>query len=44
MRKQISAGLGASISGLPYWTMDTGGYTMQNKFAHNPMSAAHEEE
>jgi alpha-D-xyloside xylohydrolase len=44
MAKQIPAGLGASISGLPYWTMDTGGYTMQYKFAHEPMTAASEEE
>lgn len=32
MAKQIPAGLGISISGVPYWTMDTGGYTMQRKF------------
>ena len=32
MAKQISAGLGFSISGVPYWTMDEGGYTMQRKF------------
>ncbi len=44
LAKQIPAGLGASISGLPYWTMDTGGYTMQNKFAHEPMTTADEEE
>jgi alpha-D-xyloside xylohydrolase len=44
LAKQIPAGLGASISGLPYWTMDTGGYTMQNKFAHEPMTAADEDE
>jgi alpha-D-xyloside xylohydrolase len=44
MAKQIPAGLGASISGFPYWTMDTGGYTMQNKFAREPMTAADEEE
>jgi alpha-D-xyloside xylohydrolase len=44
LAKQIPAGLGASISGLPYWTMDTGGYTMQNKFSHEPMTAADEEE
>jgi alpha-D-xyloside xylohydrolase len=37
MGKQIAAGLGASISGLPYWTMDTGGYTMQRKFSQEPM-------
>ncbi|MGD0830852.1 MAG: TIM-barrel domain-containing protein [Terracidiphilus sp.] len=44
MAKQISAGLGASISGLPYWTMDTGGYTMQGKFSHEPMTASNRDE
>jgi alpha-D-xyloside xylohydrolase len=44
LAKQIPAGLGASISGLSYWTMDSGGYTMQYKFAHEPMTAADEEE
>lgn len=44
MAKEIAAGLGASISGLPYWTMDTGGYTMQRRFAQEPMSAADQEE
>jgi alpha-D-xyloside xylohydrolase len=33
LRKQITAGLGFSIAGTPYWTSDTGGYTMQNRFA-----------
>jgi len=32
MAKQITAGLGMSISGVPYWTMDEGGYTMQRRF------------
>ena len=44
MAKQIAAGLGASISGLPYWTMDTGGYTMQRKFEREPMTDANREE
>ena len=44
MAKQIAAGLGASISGLPYWTMDTGGYTMQRKFEQEPMTSASQEE
>jgi len=44
MAKQIAAGLGASISGLPYWTMDSGGYTMQHKFSAEPMTASDEEE
>ncbi|HWA88182.1 MAG TPA: TIM-barrel domain-containing protein [Opitutus sp.] len=32
LAKQISAGLGYSISGTPYWTMDIGGYTMDARF------------
>ena len=33
LRKQITAGLGFSIAGTPYWTTDTGGYTMERRFA-----------
>jgi len=44
MAKQIPAGLGASISGLPYWTMDTGGYTMQHKFSQEPMTPESQDE
>jgi len=33
LRKQITAGLGFSISGTPYWTSDTGGYTMEPRLA-----------
>jgi alpha-D-xyloside xylohydrolase len=44
MAKQVTAGLGASISGLPYWTMDTGGYTMQQRFARQPMKPEDQEE
>jgi alpha-D-xyloside xylohydrolase len=44
MAKQIPAGLGLSISGVPYWTQDAGGYTMQNKFsARNPKPEDEEE-
>ncbi|MGD0903065.1 MAG: TIM-barrel domain-containing protein [Terracidiphilus sp.] len=44
MAKQIPAGLGLSISGLPYWTMDIGGYTMQDKFSTaNPKPEDEEE-
>ncbi|MEO6994618.1 MAG: TIM-barrel domain-containing protein [Lacunisphaera sp.] len=32
MRKQIPAGLGFSISGLPYWTMDSGGFSVPDRF------------
>ena len=33
MRKQIVAGLGFSISGLPYWTMDSGGFSVPSRFS-----------
>jgi alpha-D-xyloside xylohydrolase len=32
MKKQIAAGLSYSISGMPYWTMDIGGYALPGKF------------
>jgi alpha-D-xyloside xylohydrolase len=38
--KQIAAGLGISIAGVPYWTTDTAGYTMQAKFVNKPEFAA----
>lgn len=33
MRKQIPAGLGFSVSGLPYWTMDVGGFSVPARFS-----------
>jgi alpha-D-xyloside xylohydrolase len=33
MRKQISAGLGFSISGVPYWTFDSGGFAVPPRFS-----------
>lgn len=37
MRAQIMAGLGFSISGMPYWTMDVGGFSVPARFsAENP--------
>ncbi len=44
LAKQIPAGLGFSVSGVPYWTMDTGGYTMQSKFSTPDMKPADQEE
>ncbi|HEY0794754.1 MAG TPA: TIM-barrel domain-containing protein [Acidisarcina sp.] len=44
MAKQIPAGLGMSISGVPYWTMDIGGYTMQQKFAAKPQKPEDQDE
>ena len=37
MRKQIPAGLSFSVSGIPYWTMDIGGFSVPARFStHNP--------
>jgi alpha-D-xyloside xylohydrolase len=35
MRKQIAAGLGFSISGMPYWSMDSGGFAVPARFSSN---------
>jgi alpha-D-xyloside xylohydrolase len=32
MKAQISAGLNFSMSGLPYWTMDIGGFSVEGRF------------
>ncbi len=34
MKAQISAGLNFSISGIPYWTMDIGGFCVENRYAN----------
>jgi alpha-D-xyloside xylohydrolase len=40
MRKQIQAGISFSISGMPYWTMDVGGFSVPPRFsARNPKPA-----
>jgi alpha-D-xyloside xylohydrolase len=37
LRQQIPAGLGFSISGIPYWSMDVGGFSVPARFsAQNP--------
>ena len=33
MRAQITAGLGFCLSGLPYWTMDSGGFSVPSRFS-----------
>lgn len=33
LQKQIPAGLGFSLSGVPYWTMDIGGFSVPARFA-----------
>lgn len=32
MRNQMAAGLNLSMCGLPYWTMDIGGYTVERRY------------
>lgn len=42
MKHQISAGINFSMSGLPYWTMDIGGFVVPSKF-EQPTKADTEE-
>jgi alpha-D-xyloside xylohydrolase len=44
MRKQIPAGLGFSLSGIPYWSMDIGGFSVPPRFSRKDASAADVEE
>lgn len=32
MKAQISAGLNFALSGIPYWTMDIGGFSVENRY------------
>jgi len=43
-RAQIPAGLGFSISGLPYWTTDSGGFAVPPRWATDAMTPADREE
>jgi alpha-D-xyloside xylohydrolase len=44
LRQQIPAGLGLSVSGLPYWTMDIGGFSVPPRFSAKKPTAADKEE
>ncbi|HBF35615.1 TPA: alpha-xylosidase, partial [Candidatus Sumerlaeota bacterium] len=44
MRVQVSAGLGFCLSGMPYWTMDIGGFSVPARFASGKPKAADVEE
>ena len=44
LRQQIAAGLGFSVSGLPYWTMDIGGFAVPTRFSRKDATAADVEE
>jgi alpha-D-xyloside xylohydrolase len=39
-KKQIPAGLGFSVSGMPYWTLDSGGFAVPPRFAAATPTAA----
>ena len=40
LAKQVPAGLGFAISGMPYWTFDTGGFSVPDRFARAPRGSA----
>jgi alpha-D-xyloside xylohydrolase len=40
LRKQLAAGLGFAISGMPYWTFDTGGFSVPSRFEHAARGSA----
>ncbi|MFC3363061.1 TIM-barrel domain-containing protein [Pedobacter fastidiosus] len=41
MKSQISAGINFSLSGLPYWTMDIGGFSVERRYENpNPADLA----
>ncbi|MHA4810971.1 TIM-barrel domain-containing protein [Flavitalea flava] len=42
MKTQITAGLNLSMSGIPYWTMDIGGFAVEHRF-EKPETADQEE-
>lgn len=44
MKAQISAGINFSISGIPYWTMDIGGFCVQKRFERAKEGSADREE
>ena len=45
MKAQISAGLNFAVSGIPYWTMDIGGFCVENRYvaAQNEWNATGKE-
>ncbi len=44
LRKQIPAGLGFALSGMPYWTTDIGGFAVPDRFSQDPMPPADQAE
>jgi alpha-D-xyloside xylohydrolase len=44
LRKQIPAGLNMALSGIPWWTTDSGGFTVRRKWATREPKPEHVEE
>lgn len=44
MKAQIPAGINFSMSGVPYWTMDNGGFCVEKRFENAPEGSADREE
>ncbi len=44
MKAQIPAGLNFAVSGIPYWTMDIGGFCVENRYARAKEGSADMEE
>jgi alpha-D-xyloside xylohydrolase len=44
LRAQIPAGLGLAVSGIPYWSMDIGGFSVPARFAAKPPTPEDAEE
>ena len=44
LKNQIPAGLNFSMSGIPYWTSDIGGFAVERRYEKAPMAAADQEE
>ncbi|SFV32190.1 alpha-D-xyloside xylohydrolase [Thermoflavifilum thermophilum] len=42
MKNQIATGVSFSMSGIPYWTMDIGGFATESRFQHPDTAAQHE--
>ena len=42
MKNQVSAGVNFSLSGLPYWTMDIGGFAVESRYANAKGEVANE--
>jgi len=42
LKNQISAGVNFSMSGIPYWTMDIGGFAVENRYANAKADDANE--